>query len=89
MKAEQSKFLESVNAEARDELDESGGPKEEGKDDYVDETIEHELVCSLCHAHSRSPLSIPVLLQVRTPEISILSFMGLVVVMCYRQHRCC
>ncbi|CAM8910449.1 unnamed protein product [Rhodiola kirilowii] len=63
MKAEQSKFLESITTAASDELDESGGLKEEEKEEAIDDMIEYEYVCSLCHEHSRSPLSVPVLLQ--------------------------
>uniref|UniRef100_A0A7N0VB90 E3 ubiquitin-protein ligase n=1 Tax=Kalanchoe fedtschenkoi TaxID=63787 RepID=A0A7N0VB90_KALFE len=63
MKADQSKFLESINSAAGDEMDESGALMEEEKVDDIDENVRYEHVCSLCHAHSRSPLSIPVLLQ--------------------------
>lgn len=63
MRAEQSKFLASVDASLDDDDTEIG--QESEKPNVIDSAEQSETVCSLCHDSSSSvPISFLILLQV-------------------------
>lgn len=79
MRAQQSKFLASINSSACDGLDGSrSGEAECPSDIRIGPGESTQDVCSLCHdPNSKNPLSFLILLQVSNYLVRVLRFLDL------------